>query len=66
MTEVDRALRDVKADLAATRRRMGHITGGISGMSGTAKNAREFRSTRDLEGMVLGLDLVMKAGRKAA
>lgn len=53
LLEVDRGLRDVKADLTSTRRRLGRaITGG------------DWVPPENLEGMEIGIDVLMKAARK--
>lgn len=58
MTEVDRALRDVKADLAATRRRLGRVS-----MEGGKDS--DF-TPEAMAGMAVGSEFVTKTGRKAA
>lgn len=52
--DVDRGLRDVKADLTATRRRLG-----------IAPEDGSWLPPGHLEGMEIGLDVLVKIGRKA-
>lgn len=52
--DVDRGLRDVKADLTATRRRLG-----------IAPEDGSWLPSSHLEGMEIGLDVLVKIGRKA-
>lgn len=52
--DVDRGLRDVRADLTATRRRLG-----------IAPEDGSWLPPSHLEGMEIGLDVLVKIGRKA-
>lgn len=55
MLEVDRALRDVKGDLSATRRRLGRTEGVRDGGF----------SPQEMAGMKVGTEILVKTGRKA-
>lgn len=55
MAEVDRALREVKLDLASTRRRLGRANEGRP----------EWFSAQELSTMKAGTEILAKTGRKA-
>lgn len=55
LAEVDRALRDVKADLAATRRRLGK----------TVAARPDWLSPQELANMKVGSEILVKTGKKA-
>lgn len=56
MAEVDRALRDAKADLSATRTRLGRAT----------EEREDCFSSLELASMKVGTEILAKTGRKPA